>query len=73
MTGLDIILRFEKCSLNVHSRLHFSIKKVIFCIVVDVVKSKKKRSVLYIIDVVKSKKNVVKSSLTTFKNVVFCS
>ena len=48
-------------------------KKVIFCTVVDVVKSKKKRSLLYIIDIVKSKKNVVKSSLTTFKNVVFCS
>ena len=38
MTGLDIILRFEKCSLSVHNRLRFSIKKVIFCIVVDVVK-----------------------------------
>ena len=60
MTGLDIILRFEKCSLNVHSRLRFSIKKkVIFCTVVDVVKSIKKRSLLYIIDVVKSRKNVV--------------
>ena len=73
MTGLDIILRFERCSLNVHNRLSFSIKKVIFCTVVDVVKSKKKRSLLYIIDVIKSKKNVIKSTLTTFKNVVFCS
>ena len=27
MTGLYIILRFEKCSLNVHNRLRFSIKK----------------------------------------------
>ena len=27
MTRLNIILRFEKCSLNVHSRLRFSIKK----------------------------------------------
>ena len=27
VTGLDIILRFEKCSLNVHNRLRFSIKK----------------------------------------------
>ena len=53
MIGLDIILRFEKCSQNVHNRLRFSIKKkVIFCIVVDVVKSKK---------------NIVKSSLTTSK------
>ena len=41
MTALDIILRFEKCTLNVHSRLRFSIKKIIFCTVVDVVKSKK--------------------------------
>ena len=40
MTGLDIILRFEKCSLNVHNRLRFSIKKnIMFCTVVDVVKS----------------------------------
>ena len=48
MTGLDTILRFEKCSLNVHRRLRFSIKKkVIFCTVVDVVKVKKTYSFVH--------------------------